>query len=113
LRRVSSALNQARLAFDKRLAKRAALLIVEFNLQTTIPAEGVAAHVCGFKQNSFSQCFVSNNGTNDLTGSGSLTVIVVCSTCSGAAVDRIVRTKSAKAPGPSVKASHASTPRRA
>jgi hypothetical protein len=41
LRRVSSALNQARLAFDKRLAKRAALLIVEFNLQTTIPAEGV------------------------------------------------------------------------
>ena len=70
-------LDQARLAFDKRLAKRAALLIIEFNLQTTVPADGVATRVCGCGQNTFSQCFVSNSGANDLTGFGSLTVVVV------------------------------------
>ena len=70
-------LDQERLAFDKRLAERAALLIVEFNLQTTVPAGGVAARVCGCEQNMFSQCFVSNNRANDLTGSGSRTVVVV------------------------------------
>jgi hypothetical protein len=37
MRRVSRALDQARLAIDKRPTKRAALLLVEFNLQTTVP----------------------------------------------------------------------------
>jgi hypothetical protein len=95
LRRVSSVLDQKRLAFDKRLAERAALLIVEFNLHT------------------FSQCFVSNSGANDLTGSGSLMVIVVLKHMQwhGDGQDRA--DKLANAAGPSVKASHASTPRRA
>jgi hypothetical protein len=77
LRRVSRVLDQERLAFDKRLAKRAALLIIEFDLQTTVPGKGVAAGGWGCEQNTFSQCFVSNSGANDLTGSGRLTVVVV------------------------------------
>jgi hypothetical protein len=37
-------LDQARLAFDKRPAERAPFLIVEFNLQTTIPWQQRRGH---------------------------------------------------------------------
>jgi hypothetical protein len=47
LRRVSSALDQARFAFDKRPADRSALLIVEFKLQATVPGPWRSRHAVG------------------------------------------------------------------
>ena len=70
-------LDQALLAFDERLVERAALLIVEFNLQTRSPARGVAAsRQLGTQHFAFRQCLVSDSGTKS-TGSGSLPVVVV------------------------------------
>jgi hypothetical protein len=77
LRRISCILDQALLAFDERPAERAALLIVEFKLQTTVPASGVAARRQLGKQHvAFGQCLASDSGAKS-TVSDSLPVIVV------------------------------------
>ena len=55
------------------------------------------------------QCLVSDGGMRKLSSSGSVPVVAVSRPCSGAATDRIVRTKTANSSGPAVKASHAST----